>query len=51
LTTPAVPDALQPFVSSACDTDNNLSSFHDKLSKPVPLHGPSLLAFLCVWLN
>jgi hypothetical protein len=28
-----------------------LSVLGDKSSKAVPLHGPPLLAFICVWLN
>ncbi len=51
LTVPAVPHALQPFSHSACASDSDLLSFRDKLLKPVPRHGPPLLAFLCVWLN
>lgn len=46
----ALPDALQPFLSSACAA-TDLSGLRDKTSKAVPLHGPPLLAFLCVWLN
>ena len=47
---PAMPDALQPFLSFACAA-TDLSGLRDKSSKAVPLHGPPLLAFLCIWLN
>ena len=50
-TAPAMPNALQPFLSSACAAGTDLSVLRDKSSKAVPLHGPPLLAVLCVWLN
>ena len=49
-TAPAMPEALQPFLSSACAA-TDLSGLRDKSSKAVPLHGPPLLALLCIWLN
>jgi hypothetical protein len=49
-----LPQALLRFVEPAiipCATASNLSRLSDKSSTPVPLHGPPLLAFICVWLN
>lgn len=51
LSVPASSDSLHPFLMAPSTACRDLSGLSDKSLQPVPIHGPPLLAFLCVWLN